>query len=82
MFLKKGYKAPFLEPQDHARMKDLKNSVLMVALKPLYDFSRPMSYPKFVLFHFVFTIFKKCYKAQFLEPQDHARMKDLKIPVL
>ncbi len=45
--LEKGYKAPFLEPEDHARMKDLKILVPTVALKPLYDFSRPISYQKF-----------------------------------
>ena len=38
-FFKKGYTAPFLKPQDHARMKGLKILVLMVALKPLHDFS-------------------------------------------
>ena len=42
-YKKKSYKAPFLEPQHHARMKDLKISVLMVALNPLHDFSRPIS---------------------------------------
>ena len=83
-FLKKGYKAPFLEPQDHARMKDLKIPVLIVALKPLHDFSRPISYQNvvFILRFFFSHVLEKGYKASFLEPQDHARMKDLKIPVL
>ena len=34
----KRHKAPFLEAQGHARMKDLKIRVPMVALKPLHDF--------------------------------------------
>ena len=41
LFSKQGYKAPFLEPQDHARMKDLKIPVQMVALKLLCDFPDP-----------------------------------------
>ena len=84
LFSKQGYKAPFLEPQEHARMKDLKILVLMVALKPLYDLSQPVSYQKlFVLVSHVFSLFsKKGYTAPFLGPQDHARMKDLKIRVL
>ena len=59
-YRQKGYKARFLEPRDHARMKDLKIPVRMVALKPLHDFSRPISYPKFFLCFFMcFTMFEK-----------------------
>ena len=43
-FSNKAYKAPFLECQDHARMKYLNMLVLMVALKPLHDFPRPISW--------------------------------------
>ena len=82
--VKTDEKAPFLEPQDHARMKDLKIPVLTVALKPLYDFSRHSSCQKFVFSSRVclHVLKKKGYTATFLEPQDHARMKDLKLPVL
>merc|ERR1712110_1311308 len=59
LFSKTGYKAPSLEPQDHARMKDLKMPVLMVALKPLHDYSRPISCQKLVFSHVVFTVFEK-----------------------
>ena len=41
-------KAQSLMPQDHARMKDLKILVLMVARKPLYDPWRPISLQQFV----------------------------------
>ena len=44
LFFNNGYKAPFLEPQDHARMKDLEILVLMVALESLHEFSRPIPY--------------------------------------
>ena len=53
-FWRKGYKAPFLETQDHARMKDLKILVLMVALKHLYDFPRPIPCQQSVFFLFLF----------------------------
>ena len=85
---KNGYKVWFLEPQDHARMKDLKIPVLMVALKSLYEFPDPFRaicmFFLVCLFKFVLHSFEKerLYEAPFLEAQDHARMKDLKIPVL
>ena len=63
-------------------MQDLKILVLMVALNPLYGFCRPLSYQKFVP-RIVFTfLFEKGYKPSFLESQDHARMEDLRIPLL
>ena len=59
LFSNKNYKAPFLEPQGHARMKDLKISVLMVALKHLHDFSRPISCQQFVFVHVCVSSFSK-----------------------
>ena len=64
-------------------MKDLEISVLMVALKYLYDFPDPFRANFILCLSFLSSLFSnKCYKASFLEPQDHARMKDLEISVL
>ena len=55
----------------------------MVALKSLYDFLRPISCQYYACVSLSLVIvFETCYKAPFLEPQDHARMTDIKLPVL